>query len=1279
MATLREAARRRLNLDPLTTSLNSPQHQHQHYYHQTHQTPSSALSATSLSAPFGYTPSAFTPVSAVGNSAYNPAQWPNALSVTPDSSSHLSPGHSSSRAQDVEATSTPFPPPPPYSPPRPQRTITITSEEPPSGNATANRISPSQHYQSSPEPASNPTFPPPPNIRARAGSNERASSLLNISSFSRRTAQDVPALVPEINRDHAPNPRRPVPVSLEPPLSEAENSQLIESLPPASRRAVSTGAISTLSSSSSHGSSTSRWAPGMPLPPPPPGPPPSSRSQSMSRSTDRIVSPPTRRPGAISTLGPVPPTPAGWVDEDNAGRGRPPNRGLHIDTSSISSSTLADSASSSSGLARAHAVRGERSLRERRTESKTRKSAVTAEETSSNAWAESITPSDIILPQTLLSRRSTLTRSTPRSARSHHLDTPRSANHSQHNTPVTTGPGTGSRGSTPRPHLSSSRPDAPTPPFSPRKIKAALAEGSPAIPPKGLPTPPPQSRLTPSSSGRPVSHILHTPNNDGVTIAPLVPSRPGSRQSNHSQRSQMSSAEQFSRAAMDRHQAFVLKEAAAASDDERVRMFAEFIVAESRLRRERYASAIDDMGSEILELTRDLFRPYSSPRRASPVSRPTTWTPESSTGPRSPEPPGMRTHRGSLMAALHDTPTLETAAEPSSGVSPTSTATGRPESTWWKGYMPSLSPIPSMSVSEALEGSDSRGRPSSRWWEVSQEGSNGTPSVELKRSKQESKYMGMPRELREALQYENGDPRAEQNGKAINMSETDEQKVYEVNEYPPEKVGWHEADTSSSSRPEEASRSPAPFSPTPPLPNPQHLDVSRLITLPPPYPRHYPAVNNNHPDLTSIRTAVRALSDFTEVEATRERFSSNSAQIREDLATETSKRRNSLRINIQREVSSGHMTYADAAKAEATALATEQEKTKDASKTDFELFQSQVVIPLNDLLVDRVARATELFTQLRSKLFVDAQQQSPNVTQEEGDEQPELLEKLTLLKWIFEARELLHRELFDLLSDRNDRYRDMVVTPYRLAGNAEKVRNAELFFAEDASKRRLAFEQGILKRTEEFMDVIEENVVRGVEVQLSAFWDIAPSLSRITERIPHRVDESFQVQIPAQEYEENPSYHEFPMQYLYSLLGHCEKSTYQFIESQTNLLCLLHEVKSGVTLANCRLMRTQRIAQGEGEGEVARELKKVEADEEVRLTDDLKEKVRCVEELWSSALGRELKGVKARVVRFLIEQGPRRSPRADNALLSVYTAREGLAPGEKATAPSRYPFDTVMG
>ena len=131
----------------------------------------------------------------------------------------------------------------------------IMNEEPSSGISPASRLSPSNQYRSSPEPTSNPTFPPPPNTRQRAGSSDRTPHLFNISSFSRRPAQpaqqEAPRLSPEINRDHASGSRRPVPISIEAPSSEEEGSIIAESRPPASRRAASTGAISTPSSSRS--------------------------------------------------------------------------------------------------------------------------------------------------------------------------------------------------------------------------------------------------------------------------------------------------------------------------------------------------------------------------------------------------------------------------------------------------------------------------------------------------------------------------------------------------------------------------------------------------------------------------------------------------------------------------------------------------------------------------------------------------------------------------------------------------------------------------------------------------------------------------------------------------------------------------------------------------------------------------------------------------------------------------------------------------------------------
>jgi hypothetical protein len=90
MSALRDAARRRLELNPITTSLTVSQQPYQ-------QTPNSALSSTSLSAPFGYNPATYTPVSAVRQ--YNPQQWASSPSVNSDGGNRLS-GH----LQDTEGT-----------------------------------------------------------------------------------------------------------------------------------------------------------------------------------------------------------------------------------------------------------------------------------------------------------------------------------------------------------------------------------------------------------------------------------------------------------------------------------------------------------------------------------------------------------------------------------------------------------------------------------------------------------------------------------------------------------------------------------------------------------------------------------------------------------------------------------------------------------------------------------------------------------------------------------------------------------------------------------------------------------------------------------------------------------------------------------------------------------------------------------------------------------------------------------------------------------------------
>lgn len=910
------------------------------------------------------------------------------------------------------------------------------------------------------------------------------------------------------------------------------------------------------------------------------------------------MSPPTRRPPpeGVAALGPVPPTPADWIDSDHRPAGaESPNRTSLVsmsdssshDSSNAQAESSTSTASSAGGLARARALRGEKTLRERRSESKTRGSFRHSIDASMDAHPQPL--SDIVIPSgTGLTRRLTINKGTPRSSRSN-SETPRTGeitaasdhSHASNLTPR-------AQGSAQQPSGS----ETPTPPFSPRLPKLQTdADAHRSIAPKALPTPPPQSR----SSSSAVGSLASAP-------TPMSAAYPITRQSAVNQ-----TPEQFSRGTIERFEAFARKEESAVDDAERVRLFAEFFVSESRIRRERYSAAIGVMGSEIFDLTRDLFRPMA-PRQESTVSTATAgeFTPQSS-GPRS----AARDSTGS--ATFREG---QSGSTPNSANLPMSPVGPSPGNQNWQSsnYMPSLSPILSMSVSDAIDEEDSRGRPASRWWESE---SAGESSSRMERSRRESKYMGVPKEAREALQWVDG-------------PEAGPSKRESSNEYPAEKSGLYD-ERVITPQPHNFRNSllslPSPH--TPSL-NPAHLDVSRLVTLPPPYPRHHPAVNNNHPELTQTRNSVRALSDMTEVDATKERFLIGSTKIRAEAAEAASQRTKALRMNLQQEISSGNIGYSEAAAIEADAKADENAKSKELEKKDFDGFQTAVVMPLNDLLTGRIAKATALFDELRGKLFVETRDSNPNIPQEEGDEQPELLETLTLLKWIFEARETLHRAIYDLLTDRNERYREMVLTPYRLANNTEKVESATAFFAEDAQKRALAFSEEVLHRTQEFRDVVEETVVRGVEAQLGAFWDIAPPLKRVLDRIPANLH-GFAVQIPTAEYEENPAYVDHPLQYLFSLLLHAEKSTYQFIESQTNLLCLLHEVREVVVAAKAKAM--------EKDGRDPARIEEMKVSESRRLTDDLKEKVKVVQDQWNSALGDCVGGVKEKVGGYLLETG----------------------------------------
>ena len=311
----------------------------------------------------------------------------------------------------------------------------------------------------------------------------------------------------------------------------------------------------------------------------------------------------------------------------------------------------------------------------------------------------------------------------------------------------------------------------------------------------------------------------------------------------------------------------------------------------------------------------------------------------------------------------------------------------------------------------------------------------------------------------------------------------------------------------------------------------------------------------------------------------------------------------------------------------------EKRVEKESLQAEFDTLQDVVINPLHDMLNDRLVQLNRSIEELMSKIASDAAEDNPDRPQQEGDDTPELLEYLTQLKWLFETREVIHKEIFTLLTDRNEKYKEIVVLPYKQANNNEKARDTDAFFARDNEDRKRASCDESLQRHQQLYQIVEANVARGVELQSSAFWDIAPDLLDLLHKMAAKgdVDAWNQLEIPEREYLENPSYYRFPQQYLYTLLDHAEKSTYQFIEGQVNLHCLLHEVKSSRLLAECR-----RADVGAGQDYV--EWAEYRRKQEAVLTSELKQKVAIIEEQWAEALGSALEGVKERVKVWLEER-----------------------------------------
>lgn len=626
--------------------------------------------------------------------------------------------------------------------------------------------------------------------------------------------------------------------------------------------------------------------------------------------------------------------------------------------------------------------------------------------------------------------------------------------------------------------------------------------------------------------------------------------------------------------ARQRHTEFLKKEQEASNDLERLELFTLYMQQESVIRKELYSMAFQSDDFDIKAAQGMLF-----------------------TGPR------VR------RASERGVSTISTAEE-----SPAAAGAGsqqRNDASWWKDYRPALSPIASMDYDEQ----SSRGRAPSRWWESATGSQSDGHSQGVGRTKRESKYMSLSKKL-------------------LHSMENEMQPLYEHDsgsaQYPNEKAnpatfGYYEDEVAS----------PPVITPIPRnLPKSSMLDISRFVTLPPPYPRHFPAVNNNHPDLADHRATVRALSDLNDAKSRQSRHNSSVEAMRQERQKTIGENRKTFKASIQTQIAEGSISFAEAAEAEKVMKAGENEIDRQGLQAEFDTLQDVVINPLHDQFNERIARLTNNLQSLQSELFASAANQDPDQPVQEGDDVPELLEQLTQLKWLFEARETLHQELFNLLTQRNDAYKAIVALPYLQSNNHDKVRDTDAFFEKDAATRHATYCAESLRRHESFLMFIEDNALRGVEMQSSAFWDITPGLVDLLQRIPSDLT-TLELQIPEEELRENPSYSDHPLQYLYLLLRHAERSSYQYIEGQINLHCLVHEVKTGSLSAHYRADKAQQKMAGNTDVG----LTNTRNEDEVELTQELKNRASMIEEQWRDALGDLLETVKERVREDLKKRG----------------------------------------
>ncbi|KAF3912896.1 hypothetical protein AA313_de0207228 [Arthrobotrys entomopaga] len=409
------------------------------------------------------------------------------------------------------------------------------------------------------------------------------------------------------------------------------------------------------------------------------------------------------------------------------------------------------------------------------------------------------------------------------------------------------------------------------------------------------------------------------------------------------------------------------------------------------------------------------------------------------------------------------------------------------------------------------------------------------------------------------------------------------------------------------------------------------LDIQPLLAIVPPYPRQFPASDNSHPTLQKTRKAIADLKDLKVIHKLKFDFMTSVPRIQDETAAEARARKAAHQDYIQRLFNEGRVTYEEMDRLIAEFERKEGDKKAEELQREFNRFQKEVVSPSHTELMDRIDKVTSIMDSIQTDISSSAK---TNIGIREG---PELLEKLNIMRTLFETREILYGEINSLIVDRDNRYKEVTIAPFLNEGDTEGIKEAEEFFADAAKQAKVTADKDAVERAKSFLDKVEKDVITGVESEVSNFWDVAPTLTELLDKIPIELSH-FKPTIPEDELYGNPNYRKFPLLYLKKKLDYVGNSIYQHAQAQMRLLDFSVEITLLWTNSKWALGDSERVLAGEEEQRAVWQVERQKKEEEVRQTKNWEEKVKIVQEEWSQSVGNKLSDIKKRIIDQLAQQ-----------------------------------------